>query len=62
MTVPATAPTGALTPSDVDGAAWARLRSLAVEAMGRAYASARPGWSTTGAWCRAAMWRTPATG
>ena len=38
MTVPATAPTGALTPSDVDGAAWARLRSLAVEAMGRAYA------------------------
>ena len=38
MTVQATAPTGALTPSDVDGAAWARLRSLAVEAMGRAYA------------------------
>ena len=38
MTVPATAPTGALTPSDVDGAAWARLRSLAVEAMGCAYA------------------------
>ena len=37
MTVPA-APTGALTPSDVDGAVWARLRSLAVEAMERAYA------------------------
>ena len=37
MTVPA-APTGALTPSDIDGAVWARLRSLAVEAMERAYA------------------------
>ena len=37
MTVPA-APMGALTPSDIDGAVWARLRSLAVEAMERAYA------------------------